>query len=212
MQRRKIVGVCLSGCALVLFALWTVIASSVDLAPIGPNNSVVGLSTLNGWFHKLTGENTWLYMVTDWLGLVPIGIMLGFFALGLGQWIKRKSLFRVDKDLICLGGYYLVIFVAYIAFEYLVVNYRPVLINDVLEASYPSSTTMLVLCVIPTTIMQFNERIKSLTIKRIVFTILILFTIFMVVGRTLSGVHWLSDIIGGILLSVGLVPLYGAVK
>jgi undecaprenyl-diphosphatase len=30
----------------------------------------------------------------------------------------------------------------------------------------------------------------------------------MVVGRMLSGVHWASDIIGGILLSLGLIMLY----
>ena len=93
----------------------------------------------------------------------------------------------------------------------MVINYRPVLINGVLEASYPSSTTMLTMCVMPTLAMRFNKRIKNKTAKNIVVFVSVIFALFMVVGRILSGVHWISDIIGGALLSAGLVMLYSAV-
>ncbi|MBQ2911285.1 MAG: phosphatase PAP2 family protein, partial [Clostridia bacterium] len=93
----------------------------------------------------------------------------------------------------------------------LVVNYRPVLINGYLEASYPSSTTMLVMCVMPTAIMQFNARIKNNVLKRFVASAIIAFIVFMVIGRLVSGVHWFTDIIGGVLLSAGLVMMYRAV-
>jgi len=93
-------------------------------------------------------------------------------------------------------------------FETVVINYRPVYINGVLEASYPSSTTLLVTCVIPAAIMQFNHRIKRRLLKRIICSVSTVFTVFMVIGRLISGVHWLSDIIGGILLSMGLVAIY----
>jgi len=153
-----------------------------------------------------------LYTITDWLGLVPICFIIGFGILGLCEWIKRKNLFKVDYNIITLGGFYIVVMVAYIFFEMFVVNYRPVLINGILEASYPSSTTMLVACVMPTAIMQFNSRIKNNRFKKCVNILIAAFIAFMVIGRLVSGVHWFSDIIGSALLSSGLVMIYHSVN
>lgn len=97
----------------------------------------------------------------------------------------------------------------YLLFEALAVNHRPVLIDGNLEASYPSSTTVLVLSVIPTAMMQLRQRIRSGPVRRAVLIALGIFSAFMVIGRALSGVHWMSDIVGGLLLSAGLVALYG---
>ena len=190
------------------FALWSAAVRLVDVQPIGPQGSAVGFATINGWVHSLAGVHMSLYTVTDWLGLVPIGAAMGFALLGLIQWIKRKHLRQVDYSIIVLGGFYLLVMAAYVLFEVFVINYRPVLINGCLEASYPSSTTMLVLCVMPTTLMQLNARIKNQTLKRWVGFGITAFILFMVIGRLLSGVHWFTDIIGGALLSAGLVMLY----
>ena len=190
------------------FALWSAAVRLVDVQPIGPQGSAVGFATINGWVHSLAGVHMSLYTVTDWLGLVPIGVAMGFALLGLIQWIKRKHLRQVDYSIIVLGGFYLLVMAAYVLFEVVVINYRPVLINGYLEASYPSSTTMLVLCVMPTTLMQLNSRIKSQTLKRWVGFGITAFILFMVIGRLLSGVHWFTDIIGGALLSARLVMLY----
>ena len=190
------------------FALWSAAVRLVDVQPIGPQGSAVGFATINGWVHSLAGVHMSLYTVTDWLGLVPIGVAMGFALLGLIQWIKRKHLRQVDYSIIVLGGFYLLVMSAYVLFEVVVINYRPVLINGYLEASYPSSTTMLVLCVMPTTLMQLNARIKNQTLKRWVGFGITAFILFMVIGRLLSGVHWFTDIIGGALLSAGLVMLY----
>ena len=190
------------------FVLWTAAVRLVDVQPIGPQGSAVGFATINGWIHDLTGVHMALYTVTDWLGLVPIAFAIGFALLGLIQWVKRKHLRQVDFSILVLGGFYLLVMAAYVLFEVVVINYRPVLINGCLEASYPSSTTMLVLCVMPTTLMQLNARIKSQTLKRWVGFGITAFILFMVIGRLLSGVHWFTDIIGGALLSAGLVMLY----
>ena len=193
------------------FVLWTVAVRLVDVQPIGPQGSAVGFATINGWVHDLIGAHMALYTVTDWLGLVPIGVAMGFALLGLIQWIKRKHLSQVDFSISVLGGFYLLVMTAYALFEVVVVNYRPVLINGALEASYPSSTTMLVLCVMPTAIMQLNTRIKSKTLKRCATFGITAFSVFMVIGRLLSGVHWFTDIVGGALLSAGLVMLYHSI-
>ena len=141
------------------FVVWTAAVRLVDVQPIGPQGSAVGFATINSWVHNLTGVHMSLYTVTDWLGLVPIAFAIGFALLGLIQWVKRKHLRQVDFSILVLGGFYLLVMAAYVLFEVFVINYRPVLINGCLEASYPSSTTMLVLCVMPTAIMQLNTRI-----------------------------------------------------
>ena len=197
---------------LAAFVLWTLAIRWVDVEEVGPMGSSVGFATVNQWFHRLTGVHMALYTVTDWLSLIPLGIVFGFGCLGLYQWIARKSLFRVDRDILILGGFYVAVMGAYLLFEVVVLNFRPVLINGILEASYPSSTTMLVLCVMLTAGMQLRTRIKGKKLRWGILAGIALFTAFMVVGRMLSGVHWLTDIIGGILLSTALVTAYcGAV-
>ena len=188
--------------------LWTLLVRFVDVRAIGPEGSLVGFAALNGWFHSLTGVHMTLYTVTDWLGLVPLAFILGFGLLGLVQWIRRKQFFKVDRSILVLGLYYIVVMAAYILFEYLVINYRPVLISGILEASYPSSTTLLVLTVMPTAMLQLKERIQNRAFRNCVLVLIAAFPAFMVIGRFLSGVHWLTDILGGILLSAGLLGLY----
>lgn len=197
---------------LAAFVLWTVAVKLIDIQPIGPEGSVVGFATVNRFVHGLTGANMSLYNITDWLGLVPLGFVMGFGTLGLVQWIKRKHILKVDYSILVLGGFYIVVMAVYVLFEMLTLNYRPVLINGVLEASYPSSTTMLVMCVMPTAIMQFNERIRNSVLRWSVTVIITAFIVFMVVGRLVSGVHWFTDIVGGALLSAGLVVLYNSVS
>ena len=195
---------------LAAFALWTFAIRVIDVQPIGPRGSSVGFATVNSLFHNLTGVHMQLYHITDWLGLVPVAFGFGFALLGLIQWIKRKSILKVDGSILILGGFYIVTLAAYLFFESYVVNYRPVLIAGFLEASYPSSTTLLVLCVMPTAMIQLRERIQYPMLRRYVCAAITAFIVFMVVGRLISGVHWLTDIIGGILLSAGLVMIYNS--
>ena len=195
---------------LAAFVVWTVLVRVVNVQAIGPEGSSVGLAEINRWVHNMTGVHFALYHITDWLGLVPIGVCMGFGLFGLAQWIKRKSIRKVDRSILVLGGYYLVVMAVYVFFEVFAVNYRPVLIEGILEVSYPSSTTMLVLCVMPTALMQLNARIKNGILKRCISAVIITFILFLVIGRLVSGVHWVSDIIGGALLSAGLVILYDA--
>lgn len=193
---------------LAIFVLWTVLVCLVDVQAVSPEGSSVGFATLNSFVHDLTGVNFSLYIITDWLGLVPFGVAFGFAILGLVQWIKRKSFFKVDRSILALGGFYIVVMSVYVLFEMVVINYRPTLIDGYLEVSYPSSTTMLVMCVMPTAMMQLRARIKNDVLRRCVMVTIAVFTAFMVIGRIVSGVHWITDIIGGAILSTGLVMLY----
>jgi len=195
---------------LLLFILWTVLIQCVDVQAVGPQNSKVGFASWNVRIHSLTGVNMTLYTVTDWLGLVPIFICGCFGIIGLGQWIQRKHLFRVDSDILILGVYYLVVISGYLLFEMVPINYRPILIDGYLEASYPSSTTLLVLSVMPTLKLQADRRCGRKILRQLATAFTVLFSMFMVVGRLISGVHWATDIIGSVLLSAGLFCLYDA--
>jgi undecaprenyl-diphosphatase len=42
----------------------------------------------------------------------------------------------------------------------------------------------------------------------IIDVLTVLLTLVMSVGRLLSGVHWLTDVIGGVLISLFLISLY----
>ena len=199
----------LAGAGLIgAFALWTVLIQYVDVQAVGQNGTKIGFADFNVWFHQLTGVHMTLYTITDWLGLVPIFICLCFGVLGLVQLIKRRSLLRVDPDILLLGIYYVLVIACYLIFEMIPINYRPVLIEGRLEASYPSSTTLLVLSVMPTLMFQANRRVSNAMIRKAVAVFVIAFSAFMVIGRLISGVHWATDIIGSVLLSAGLYMLY----
>ena len=195
---------------LIAFVVWTVLVCLIDLQAIGPQGSVVGFAGINGAFHKFTGVHMAIYDLTDLLSIIPLAIVAAFGLLGVAQWIKGKSLKAVDYDIWVLGGFYVVVMAVFLLFEKLDVNFRPILIEGVLEASYPSSTTMLAMCVLPTTMLQLNSRLKNRGLRICVLVVLGLFTAFMVIGRLVSGVHWLTDIIGGALFSTGLLLLYNA--
>ena len=208
MNRSKRKGFIRSGILLLAFVLWTILIQTVDVQPVGVNGTKVGFAAVNTWFHRLTGVHMSVYTVTDWLGLVPIAVCGGFGLLGLVQWIRRRSIAKVDRDILLLGGYYILVIMGYLIFEMIPINYRPTLINGAMEASYPSSTTLLVLSVMPTLLFQVNRRAKSQTVRRITAAFVILFSAFMVIGRLVAGVHWLTDIAGSVLLSAGLYCLY----
>jgi undecaprenyl-diphosphatase len=195
---------------LAAFALWTAAVCRIDVRPIGPLGSSVGFAALNRLVHNSIGVHMGLYTVTDLLGLIPVLFALGFALLGLVQWIRRKRIRKVDRSILLLGIFYVAVAAAYVLFEVFAINFRPVLIEGVLEVSYPSSTTMLALCVMPTGAMELSRRIKSRPFRHAVVAVITVFAAFMVIGRLLSGVHWFTDIVGGILLSAGLVLLYRA--
>ena len=195
---------------LLSFVIWTLLILTIDVKPVGVNDTDIGFAILNTWFHKLIGVHMSLYMITDWLSLFPLSVCSLFAGIGLGQLIKRKSLKKVDKDIILLGIYYLLVIICFVGFEFMPINYRPILIEGVMEVSYPSSTTLLVLSVMPTLIFQAKRRLTNGTFRNLVCIFTYFYSAFMVIGRLFSGVHWLTDIVGGMLLSAGLFLMYVA--
>jgi len=196
---------------ILLAVVFTILVKVVDVKQVGVNETSIGFVTLNQFVFKTTGVNMIWYHITDWLGLMPIFMAMVYSLLGLVQLIKRKSLFKVDKEIIILGLFYVVVISIYIFFEKVIVNYRPILMNGFLEASYPSSHTLMTICLCGSSIIvnkkMFNNKITKL--MNMLSLIIILIT---VIGRLISGVHWFTDIIGGIFISIALImTLYSLV-
>ena len=193
---------------LAVFAVFTAVVALVDKAPAGPAGSVVGLSVINErMFLALGVSETW-YGVTELLGYLAIAVALCFAALGLYQLVKRKKIFAVDHDILLLAVLYVLVAAFYVLFEIFTVNCRPILVDGVLEPSYPSSHTMLFCTVIGSAPILLQRRLKNRTALVTSDTLAVVLSLVMSVGRLLSGMHWLTDIVGGILLSLLLISLY----
>ena len=196
---------------LLLVAIaYTLLVKWVDVGAIGPGKTKVGWQILNGFFHNLIGKNMFFYQLTKYLGVIPFLIVAFYGLIGVKQLIEKKSLKKVDKRIIALGVFYVVVGLVYIFFEKVVINCRPVILDGVIEPSYPSSHTMLALCICLSSILISKYYIKNEKIRKIVDYATIALMIILVVGRILSGVHWITDIIGGILISLALVSIYKA--
>lgn len=188
----------------IISIIYTYLVKTYDVKNIGPNNSEVGFSRINSWFSNLVGSHMTIYKVTELLGYVVILIVGIYGLIGLYQLIKRKSLFKVDKELYILGGLYVSMAIVYVFFEKFIINYRPILIEGELEASYPSSHTILAICIcISSLIVSKNYLRKKYQTLVDIITILLLLGVFL--GRIISGVHWITDIIGGTLISSTLL-------
>ena len=208
MNMNKWKGMAAAAALILAFVLWTILIRTVDVQPVGVNGTNIGFAAVNTWFHRLTDVHMGIYTITDWLGLVPIAVCMALGVLGLVQWIRRKHILKVDRDILLLGVYYILVIVGYLIFEMIPINYRPILIAGAMEASYPSSTTLLVLSVMPTLLFQVRRRARKPWIQRFTAAFVVLFSAFMVIGRLTAGVHWLTDIVGAVLLSAGLYCLY----
>lgn len=191
-----------------LFVVWTILVTKFDVVYNELTGTSIGFGTMNLKVHACTGVNWTLYHITDWLGLIPVMLCVVFGGLGLIQWIRRKGLRYVDQDLIWLGLYYVIVIILYLLFEMVPINYRPVLIEGRLEASYPSSTTLLSLCVMLSVMYQIHQRWNHKGLRYLGMGLSGMFMIFMIAGRILSGVHWITDIVGSVLLGTGLFLIY----
>lgn len=191
----------------IVSIVYTYLVKTYDVKSIGPNNSEVGFSKINNLFRNLIGSHMNIYKITEILGLAILLIVAIYGILGLYQLIKRKSLFKVDKELYILCGLYVLMGTVYVFFEKFIINYRPILIDNVLEASYPSSHTILAICICISSLIVSRNYLRQKHQKLVdIITIFLLLGVFL--GRVLSGVHWISDILGGVLISCTLLMYF----
>lgn len=193
---------------LIIFVLFTVTVVTFDVAKIGPNQSEVGYSTINLFMKDLIGVNMLFYEITDWLGITSLIIGIIYGVIGFLQLMKMRSFKKVNHNILRLGGFYIFIIATYVFFESVIVNYRPILIDGYLEASYPSTHVFVSITVLYSSIMVNRSFLQSKRVKLPIEILLYAIMTIILLGRILSGVHWFTDIIAGILLSYAMLVLF----
>lgn len=205
-KRRKEILLC--GGLFAVAIIYTLLVKYIDVQEIGPNDSLVGFATINNFMFNLTGVNMLWYDITDWWGFVPLFIAFIYAIIGFIQMIKRRSILKVDKEILGLCVYYIIVIGLYIFFETYVINYRPILMDGILEASYPSSHTLLSVCICGSSLIINKYLFKNKNFFKAENIISILSILVIVIGRFISGVHWFTDIIGAILISIALLKAF----
>ena len=211
-KRKMTLNFILSGIFFALFLVLTVMLKTVDVTDCGPNGTAIGLSSINSFFFDLFGQNDLFYTITELIGYFAILVALVMCFLGLIQLIKRKNLFKVSHRILCLAGVYALVVIAFIAFEIFIINYRPILVDGEIEASYPSTHTMLVACILMTAIPELCSLFKDKKgLKIAAVTVCSVLTAITAIGRLLAGVHWFTDVCAALFISGAIIFLYYAI-
>ena len=196
-----------------LFILTIALVTCVDIGSVGPAGTTVGLSHLNKGVHDLIGVHMFWYQVTNLLGFWAILCGAIFACIGLKQLIERKSLKQVDAKILALGGLFVLLGVIYVLFEKVVINCRPVLMEGetVPEASFPSSHTVLAFVIFGAIAMMLKDYLQDKRLVSMLQNACLVLILVSVIGRLISGVHWFTDILGGIFLSVALLQAFSGI-
>ena len=203
-MNKKKKNIIISACLIIAAIIFTILVKTIDVKTVGLQGTDLGFSTINKFVFKTLGESNFWYQISEWVGLIPIFMAACYGMTGVIQLKRRKSILKVDKEIIALGAFYVVVLAIYVLFEKVIINYRPILVDGVLEASYPSSHTLMALCFAGSAII-INKKLFDNEKTQHMNKVLLAISIVIVVGRLLSGVHWFTDIIGGILISSALL-------
>lgn len=209
-SKKSVIFYSVSAACAVLFVVLIVLIKTVDVEIVLVTGKEMGLYSLNSalFFEK---NDVW-YKITEILGYLAIVEILAFAALGAWQLFTRKSLKKVDRDIYAFAAVIVVLAIFYVLFEKVVVNYRPIILDAEkgAEASFPSSHTMLALTVFACGAIEAVRLVGNKKVKYSLVVTSIASAVLTVVGRLLSGVHWFTDILGGVLISACIVCAFVA--
>ena len=212
-----------AGLFYVLFLALIVLLCLVDRMPRG-DGTEIGLATLNcGCFAAVALLNgsidgnlelsMKLYKLTEYLGYFAILVLCVFALIGFLQLLRRRSLKKVDREILAMGGLFIVTLAVYVFFEKVVINCRPIIMpgESGFEPSFPSSHTVMSIVILGSAALVLKKYVPSPALCTLLRIACVLLILVMVCCRFLSGCHWFTDILGGVLVSLALLFLFSAV-
>lgn len=165
---------------------------------------------MNDAVFNFFGENKTLDKISDVLLIAMLAIVAGFALSGLVQLIKRNKLKKVDSEILAMIPSLLLLVAVYFVFEKIwVLNYRPILINGIAEPSFPSTHTLIAVTVLGMTMMALPKYIKNRRQRILIDVLALVAMVAMAFLRVASGMHWMTDVLGGVIFGIDLVLVYG---
>ena len=199
----------------ILFSVLIILIKTVDVAKTGVGDTQIGLYHINSAVYSFFGGgvNTVWYKLTQITGYLSIAAGAIFAFCGLLQAIKRKSVLKIDKEIYALIGLYFLTAAVYAFFEKVIINFRPVIMEGETapEASFPSSHTVLAVVLMGSIFLLIQKYVKQQTVVYVIKALCAAVAVITVIGRLIAGVHWFTDILGGVIISVCLLSLFYAV-
>ena len=199
----------------LVFIVWTILVKTIDMSYID-NVGYIGFSHFNFQVNNFVVEYVRIETfdkLSD-IGLyLSFAVVLTFGVIGIVQWIKRKSIKKVDSILFALLAIYVITVIEYFIFEIVKINYSPLSTAEELHASYPSSHVLFFIIFVMTGVLAMFEYVKvhkAIKVTTISFAALV--SLVYVVVRLLSGQHFFTDIVGGLFLSASIIALFIALK
>lgn len=195
---------------LVLSAGFIYGCKNINVDKVGPNKVEVGYSSINEKVFNKLGKNDKYDKISDYLlyeAMATVGI---FGVIGLYQLIRRKSLLKIDGDIWMLAWYYVLVVAVYVGFDKLSINLRPILTEKGAEPSFPSSHTLITFCFLGVTMIQASDRVRKKALRWFINIVCIGSMLAMPILRLLAGMHWFSDVVGGIIIGHVFVLAYKA--
>lgn len=188
---------------LAVFIIWTALVKVIDVHYVGAAG-FLGFYALNTQVNDFVQSlNTKTFkLITDVLMFVAIATCLPFAIVGLVQLIKRKDLKKVDSTIYVILAGYVAMVVMYFVFEIVKINYSPLSTAEELKASYPSSHVLVYSVMMGMAVLGLLHFVKMHDDLKLLINIFYMFSTLAMAGlRLFSGQHYLTDIIGGVLLS-----------
>jgi len=195
---------------LVISLVFCVLFLTYDVQAIGPNGTSVGFAGINGAFASKFGFNETLYKISDYLGYLSILGVVIFACQGLYQLIKYRGLKGVDNEILLLGGIFLLIFILYVLFNEVALNFRPIIEPGKIEpeASFPSSHVLMASTVMGAIFVALPTYVKNKKFLLALKVVCILIFAGTVICRLFCGIHWVTDIAAGLLISSTLLSFF----
>lgn len=165
-----------------------------------------GLQKFNNLFPHFSYNET-LDKISDIFMIIGLLMMFIAFGVGLYQLIKRKGLKKVDFDIYLFGGEIVIMIIVWLLFEIFPISYRPLTILD-LESSFPSTHVMIVATTYLSFSWMISKRYPKLWIKIVAYAFSTISIAITFAFRLVSGMHWFTDCLGGLLISLAMVSIF----
>lgn len=196
--------------SLVLFIIWTILVKTVDvhyITDIGFLGFYSVNQNINDWVKTL--NNSLFDKISNILLIVSIVTVFIFAIVGLVQLIKRKSFAKVDPIIYILLGLYVLSAIFYLVFELMKINFSPLSTKEDIKTSYPSTHLFISCSYVSAAVFVLFEYFDfKKIIKYIILGLLVIFVAIVFIIRLMSGNHYFTDLIGGLLLTISLVSLF----